>query len=196
MAGLGAIVYLGLNALCAAAYWIGGMSLFDAVCHAMATVATGGFSTHDSNFGFWHSSLLDGINARLDESHDTSRYLIGLLVFLGHSELATVGLLLMLSVLAGWPPVRHRFPPRSCRKIPARRERWPRSASRHPTRLPSRSGCKSETPPGSCAAMARTNGKCQTTSPMPCLTWMTAVEVTALMEDRAKVEIEVTAVLP
>jgi hypothetical protein len=28
-------------------------------------------------------SLLDGINARLDESHDTSRYLIGLLVFLG-----------------------------------------------------------------------------------------------------------------
>ena len=28
-------------------------------------------------------SLLDGINARLDESHDTSRYLIGLMVFLG-----------------------------------------------------------------------------------------------------------------
>jgi hypothetical protein len=28
-------------------------------------------------------SLLDGINARLDESHDISRYLIGLLVFLG-----------------------------------------------------------------------------------------------------------------
>jgi len=28
-------------------------------------------------------SLLDGVNARLDESHDISRYLIGLLVFLG-----------------------------------------------------------------------------------------------------------------
>jgi hypothetical protein len=28
-------------------------------------------------------SLLDGINSRLDESHDISRYLIGLLVFLG-----------------------------------------------------------------------------------------------------------------
>lgn len=28
-------------------------------------------------------SLLDGINARLDESHDISRYLIGLMVFLG-----------------------------------------------------------------------------------------------------------------
>jgi trk system potassium uptake protein TrkH len=54
-------VYMGLNALCAVAYWIGGMSFFDAVCHAMATVATGGFSTHDSNFGYWHSSLLDGM---------------------------------------------------------------------------------------------------------------------------------------
>src|SRR5690606_24393712 len=28
-------------------------------------------------------SLLDGVNARLDESHEISRYLIGLLVFLG-----------------------------------------------------------------------------------------------------------------
>lgn len=54
-------VYLGLNLLCALTYWIGGMSLFDAVCHAMSTMATGGFSTHDANFGFWHSSLLDGM---------------------------------------------------------------------------------------------------------------------------------------
>ncbi len=54
-------VYLGLNVLCAVAYWIGGMSFFDAVCHAMATVATGGFSTHDANFGYWHSTLIDGM---------------------------------------------------------------------------------------------------------------------------------------
>jgi trk system potassium uptake protein TrkH len=54
-------VYLGLNALCAAAYWIGGMSLFDAVCHAMSTVASGGFSTHDANFGYWDSPLLEAI---------------------------------------------------------------------------------------------------------------------------------------
>jgi trk system potassium uptake protein TrkH len=53
-------VYMGLNALCALAYWIGGMNFFDAVCHAMATVATGGFSTHDANFGYWHSTLIDG----------------------------------------------------------------------------------------------------------------------------------------
>jgi trk system potassium uptake protein TrkH len=54
-------VYLGLNALCAAAYWIGGMSLFDAICHAMSTVASGGFSTHDASFGFWNSPLLEAI---------------------------------------------------------------------------------------------------------------------------------------
>ncbi len=54
-------VYLGLNAVCALAYWIGGMSLFDAVCHAMSTVASGGFSTHDASFGYWNSPLLEGI---------------------------------------------------------------------------------------------------------------------------------------
>ncbi len=55
------IVYLGLNALCALAYWFGGMSVFDAVTHAMATLATGGFSTHDAGFGHWDSALLDAI---------------------------------------------------------------------------------------------------------------------------------------
>ena len=55
------LVYLGLNTLCALAYWIGGMSLFDAICHAMSTMATGGFSTHDSSFGYWNSPLLEGM---------------------------------------------------------------------------------------------------------------------------------------
>ncbi|MEO8160394.1 MAG: TrkH family potassium uptake protein [Arenimonas sp.] len=55
------LVYLGLNALCALAYWMGGMSLFDALCHAMSTMATGGFSTHDRSFGYWDSPLLEGM---------------------------------------------------------------------------------------------------------------------------------------
>ncbi|MEZ5463931.1 MAG: TrkH family potassium uptake protein [Lysobacteraceae bacterium] len=55
------IVYLALNAICAVAFWLGGMSLFDAICHAMSTVATGGFSTHDASFGHWDSWLLDAI---------------------------------------------------------------------------------------------------------------------------------------
>lgn len=55
------LVYTGLFGLCALAYWIGGMSLFDAVCHAMGTVSTGGFSTHDASFGYWNSPLLEAI---------------------------------------------------------------------------------------------------------------------------------------
>ncbi len=53
------MVYAGLNVLCAAAFWVGGMSAFDAVCHAMATIATGGFGNYDASFGYWNSSLLD-----------------------------------------------------------------------------------------------------------------------------------------
>lgn len=55
------MVYLGLNVICLLAFWMGGMSFFDAVCHAMSTVATGGFSTHDASFGFWDSPLLEGV---------------------------------------------------------------------------------------------------------------------------------------
>lgn len=53
------MVYLGLNAACALAFWMGGMDLFDAVCHAMSTMATGGFSTHDASFGYWNSPMLE-----------------------------------------------------------------------------------------------------------------------------------------
>jgi trk system potassium uptake protein TrkH len=54
------LVYAGLNVLCALVYWIGGMDLFDAICQAMATLSTGGFSTHDASFGYWNSPLLEG----------------------------------------------------------------------------------------------------------------------------------------
>ncbi|MCX7043026.1 MAG: TrkH family potassium uptake protein [Gammaproteobacteria bacterium] len=55
------MVYLGLNAACALAFWMGGMTLFDAICHAMSTTATGGFSTHDASYGFWNSPLLESM---------------------------------------------------------------------------------------------------------------------------------------
>ncbi|MGF7159596.1 trk system potassium uptake protein TrkH [Rhodoligotrophos appendicifer] len=42
-----------LTLACMVSYAISGMTLFDAVCHAMSTVATGGFSTHDASFGFY-----------------------------------------------------------------------------------------------------------------------------------------------
>ena len=44
------IVYLILTVLCGLAYVAFGMTFFDAVNHAMTTIATGGFSTHDQSF--------------------------------------------------------------------------------------------------------------------------------------------------
>lgn len=55
------LVYLGLIVLCALAFWVAGMSLFDAICHALSTVSTGGFSTHDAAFDFWDKPLLEAI---------------------------------------------------------------------------------------------------------------------------------------
>jgi trk system potassium uptake protein TrkH len=48
-------VYVGLFVLCALAYASVGLTAFDAVNHAMSTVATGGFSTHDMSMGHYHS---------------------------------------------------------------------------------------------------------------------------------------------
>lgn len=49
------LVYCGLTVSCILAYWFLGMSFFDAICHAMATVSTGGYSTHDASFGHFQS---------------------------------------------------------------------------------------------------------------------------------------------
>lgn len=54
-------IYVGLTAACALAFWLGGMSLFDAICHSFATVSTGGFSTHDASFGYFQSPGLEMI---------------------------------------------------------------------------------------------------------------------------------------
>lgn len=44
-------IYLGLTIACALAYLAVGMRPFDAINHAMTTMATGGFSTRDASFG-------------------------------------------------------------------------------------------------------------------------------------------------
>lgn len=53
------LMYAGLTATCALLFWLGPMSLFDAVCHALTTVATGGFSTHQASIGFFHSAYIE-----------------------------------------------------------------------------------------------------------------------------------------
>lgn len=54
-------VYFGLTLLCALSYWLGGMSLFDAVCHSLSTISTAGFSTYDASFAQWNSPILEWI---------------------------------------------------------------------------------------------------------------------------------------
>ena len=54
-------VYLGLTITCTVAYWLAGMSMFDAVCHGFATLATGSFSTHDASLAYFHSPLINSI---------------------------------------------------------------------------------------------------------------------------------------
>lgn len=54
-------IYLGLTVACTLAYWVAGMSLFDAVGHAFSTIAIGGFSTHDASMGYFDSTLVEMI---------------------------------------------------------------------------------------------------------------------------------------
>jgi len=53
------IIYVALTCACACLYKVGGMSVFDAVCHAMTTLSSGGFSTHQSSLGGFHSALIE-----------------------------------------------------------------------------------------------------------------------------------------
>ncbi len=59
IAGLIALVYVIISALCAIGYGIAGMNSFQAVAHAMTTIATGGFSTSDDSIAFFESALVD-----------------------------------------------------------------------------------------------------------------------------------------
>lgn len=42
-------VYVGLTFLCTVAFWLSGMTPFEAINHAMTTISTGGYSTSDSS---------------------------------------------------------------------------------------------------------------------------------------------------
>ncbi len=56
-----AAIYAVLMVLCTVAYLAFGMTPFDAVCHALTTVSTAGFSTHDKSFGFFASPALQWV---------------------------------------------------------------------------------------------------------------------------------------
>ena len=53
------LIYIVLTSACAFCYWLGPMNLYDAVCHAFTTIATGGFSTHSESMAYFHSSYIE-----------------------------------------------------------------------------------------------------------------------------------------
>lgn len=55
--------YIALTAIVAVLLWWGGMSVFDAVCHAFATTATGGYSTKQSSIAYWNSPYMEYVIA-------------------------------------------------------------------------------------------------------------------------------------
>ncbi len=50
------IVYLVLSLLCGLSYWLCGMTVFEAINHAMTTLSTGGFSTSDASMSHFSNS--------------------------------------------------------------------------------------------------------------------------------------------
>ncbi|QEG24291.1 TrkH family potassium uptake protein [Mariniblastus fucicola] len=63
-AWLFAATYTVLNIVLAIILFFLGMSVFDAICHAFATMATGGFSTYNASLGHF---VADGVNGRTIE---------------------------------------------------------------------------------------------------------------------------------
>lgn len=52
-------IYVGLVVLCAIAYWLAGMTPFDAIGESFSTMSTGGFSIHDSSFAYYNSPTIE-----------------------------------------------------------------------------------------------------------------------------------------
>jgi trk system potassium uptake protein TrkH len=55
------LIYSGLIVLCVIAYALAGMTFFEAVCHGLTTVATGGYSTSDASLGHFDSAAIEWI---------------------------------------------------------------------------------------------------------------------------------------
>ena len=52
-------IYLGLTVVCAFLFSLGGMSVFDSICHSMATTSTGGFSTRNASIATFDSAYIE-----------------------------------------------------------------------------------------------------------------------------------------
>ena len=51
-------IYVFLTVVCAIAYWVAGMSWFDALSHSFSTISIGGFSTYDASLGHFDNNAV------------------------------------------------------------------------------------------------------------------------------------------
>lgn len=51
-------IYVFLTVACAIAYWVAGMSWFDALSHSFSTISIGGFSTYDESLGHFDNNAV------------------------------------------------------------------------------------------------------------------------------------------
>ena len=52
------LIYIGLTAVLTILLYVGPMDWFDAICHAMTTTSTGGYSTKNVGLDYWNSSYV------------------------------------------------------------------------------------------------------------------------------------------
>jgi trk system potassium uptake protein TrkH len=55
------LIYVALTMVCGAAYWLVGMTPFEALAHALTTVSTAGFSTSDASMARRNNAALHWI---------------------------------------------------------------------------------------------------------------------------------------
>lgn len=76
-------VYVGLTVIAVVAFYFAGMGWFDSVCHSMATVSTGGFSTKQDSIAGFHSPLIEYVTVLFMFTGGVSLSLQYLLIFKG-----------------------------------------------------------------------------------------------------------------
>jgi Trk-type K+ transport system membrane component len=76
------------------AYWMAGMSFFDAVNHSFAAVSTGGFSTRVESIGYWNSTAIEAVTLPLmllGNWNAFGLFLLIILMLIGGGTCSTAG---------------------------------------------------------------------------------------------------------
>ncbi len=57
------LIYVGFTILLTALYMVGGISIYDSICHSFTTMATGGFSTKNSSIAHFNSPYIEYVTS-------------------------------------------------------------------------------------------------------------------------------------